>query len=206
MNTGIQDTWLLGWKLERVLKKAPRTTADLRGRAPSSPPSWASARDSTKQYPPRPKKACRDSIATPVEFRTKKCRWANIPLKLRSNFFAGDRAPGTPGEDATSKPVRLFDFSGPAFRFSVHSSHWRAATQNRSGDINAVTSSHLDPPKICPPTPRSSWTQRAFRRNPRRALDEIYAHPDPTRLWTGLEQVFAGDLRTYLAISAEVDG
>ena len=149
MNTGIQDAYNLGWKLERVLKGAPDSLLDTYGEE-RLPVAANVLGLSTKLY-----KAIsaateegmrRDAIALQLGISYKEMSLSQHAAETQMKLSAGDRAPDAPGEDANGKPVRLFDyFRGPHFTLLRIASSDDATNEIKSREIKQVNISKVRP-------------------------------------------------------------
>src|ERR1700722_1362469 len=120
MNTGIQDAYNLGWKLERVLRGAPDSLLDSYEEE-RLPVAAAVLGYSTKLYKvisATDENQRRDAIGLQLGISYKEMSLSQHSAETQLKLSAGDRAPDAPGEDANGKSVRLFDyFRGPHFTF-----------------------------------------------------------------------------------------
>jgi 2-polyprenyl-6-methoxyphenol hydroxylase-like FAD-dependent oxidoreductase len=130
MNTGIQDAYNLGWKLEKVLRGAP--DALLNTYEEERLPVAANVLGiSTKLYRQisvdSEERLRRDAVTLQLGITYREMslsrRSGDVELKIAS----GDRAPDAPGVNAENVPMRLFDiFRGPHFtllRLFPHNHH-----------------------------------------------------------------------------------
>jgi 2-polyprenyl-6-methoxyphenol hydroxylase-like FAD-dependent oxidoreductase len=119
MNTGIQDAYNLGWKLESVLKGAPEELLDTyeEERFPVAANVLGLSTKLYRQITQDGEDRLRGDAATLQLGITYKAmslshRWGDVSLRVSP----GDRTPDAPGLTDDGKPVRLFDaFRGPQF-------------------------------------------------------------------------------------------
>ncbi|MEV6672208.1 FAD-dependent monooxygenase [Streptomyces sp. NPDC051162] len=121
LNTGVQDAYNLGWKLEAVLRGAPGTVLDSYDteRVPVaahvlslSTRQNAADRAAGSGLTPRGSETLQLNIAYRESPLTQERR-RQVP---EDGLHAGDRAPDAPCHDVAGAPVRLFDaFRGPHF-------------------------------------------------------------------------------------------
>jgi 2-polyprenyl-6-methoxyphenol hydroxylase-like FAD-dependent oxidoreductase len=144
MNTGIQDAYNLGWKLERVLKGAPDSLLDTYEEE-RVPVAAAVLGYSTKLYKvisATDENQRRDAIGLQlgISYKEMSLSQQSASADTQIKLSAGDRAPDAPGEGADGKPMRLFDlFRGPHFTLlRIHPSDV-ATTAITSSDIKQVT-------------------------------------------------------------------
>jgi hypothetical protein len=121
MNTGIQDSYNLGWKLERVLNGAPDSLLDTyeEERLPVAANVLGLSTKLHKAIAVGNEEGMRrDAIALQLGITYKEMSLSQHSGDTQIKLSAGDRAPDAPGEGASGKPVRLFDyFRGPHFTF-----------------------------------------------------------------------------------------
>jgi 2-polyprenyl-6-methoxyphenol hydroxylase-like FAD-dependent oxidoreductase len=141
MNTGIQDAYNLGWKLERVLKGAPDSLLDSYEEE-RLPVAAAVLGYSTKLYKvisATDENQRRDAIGLQLGISYKEMSLSQHSADTQLRLSPGDRAPDAPGEDANGKPVRLFDyFRGPHFSFLRINPTDAATSEINSNDIKQL--------------------------------------------------------------------
>jgi 2-polyprenyl-6-methoxyphenol hydroxylase-like FAD-dependent oxidoreductase len=204
MNTGIQDAYNLGWKLERVLKGAPDSLLDTYEEE-RLPVAAGVLGLSTRLY-----KAIsastdegmrRDDIALQLGISYKEMSLSQHSAETQIKLFAGDRAPDAPGEDANGSPVRLFDFfRGPHFTLLCVRPSEAATARINPGDIKQVAVFPSRPAENLP-TVSAIFVDSAgyFAEIYGGASDEfMLIRPDGYIGWIGNKSSLA-ELRTYLA-------
>ncbi|WP_263355396.1 FAD-dependent monooxygenase [Acidicapsa acidisoli] len=120
MNTGIQDAYNLGWKLESVLKGAPEALLDTyeEERLPVAANVLGL---STKLYRQitaagEEDKVRRDAVTLQLGITYKEMSLSETASGAVLKVASGDRAPDAPGLNAAGEAIRLFDFlRGPHF-------------------------------------------------------------------------------------------
>ena len=204
MNTGIQDAYNLGWKLERVLKGAPDSLLETyeEERLPVAAGVLGLSTRLYKAISASTEEGMRrDDIALQLGISYKEMSLSQHAAETQIKLFAGDRAPDAPGEDATGKPVRLFDFfRGPHFTFLCIRPSEAATARISSGDIKQVAVFPSRPAENLP-TDSAIFVDSAghFAEIYGGASDEfMLIRPDGYIGWIGNKSSLA-DLRTYLA-------
>jgi 2-polyprenyl-6-methoxyphenol hydroxylase-like FAD-dependent oxidoreductase len=142
MNTGIQDSYNLGWKLERVLNGAPDSLLDTyeEERLPVAANVLGLSTKLYKAISASTAEALRrDDIALQLGISYKEMSLSQHSANTQIKLSAGDRAPDAPGEDASGKPVRLFEyFRGLRFTLlRIHPSE-AANAEIKSRDIKQL--------------------------------------------------------------------
>lgn len=119
MNTGIQDAYNLGWKLESALGGAPDALLDTyeEERLPvAAHVLGLSTRLFRQVSTAEEEKVRRDAVTLQLGITYKAMSLSKTAGNVALKVSAGDRAPDAPGLDAAGKSVRLFDFfRGPHF-------------------------------------------------------------------------------------------
>ncbi len=118
MNTGIQDAYNLGWKLEAVLKGASDALLDTyeEERLPVAASVLGISSRLYKQIADGEEKTRRDAVTLQLGISYKEMSLSTTAADVTLNLSSGDRAPDAPGLDASGNKVRLFDFfRGPQF-------------------------------------------------------------------------------------------
>jgi 2-polyprenyl-6-methoxyphenol hydroxylase-like FAD-dependent oxidoreductase len=119
MNTGIQDAYNLGWKLESVLKGAPEELLDTyeEERLPVAASVLGLSTKLHRQIAgDGEEKMRRDAVTLQLGITYKEMSLSQSWGELGLSIASGDRAPDAPGVDAAGMPMRLFDaFRGPHF-------------------------------------------------------------------------------------------
>lgn len=119
MNTGIQDAYNLGWKLERALKGAPDTLLDTyeEERLPvAAEVLGISSRLYKNLLSEVEKSKQRDASTLQLGITYSQSSLSRTVGNSVLRIAAGDRAPDAPGIDASGKAVRIFDLlRGPQF-------------------------------------------------------------------------------------------
>jgi len=118
MNTGIQDAYNLGWKLDAVLKGAPDTLLNTyeEERLPVAANVLGISSKLYKQIAGDDEKMRRDAVTLQFGITYKEMSLSQKSGDVTLNLSSGDRAPDAPGLDADGKAVRLFDlFREPQF-------------------------------------------------------------------------------------------
>ena len=119
MNTGIQDAYNLGWKLESVLKGAPEELLDTyeEERLPVAASVLGLSTKLHRQITGAgEEKMRRDAVTLQLGITYKEMSLSQSSGEVGLRLSSGDRAPDAPGVDAAGKPMRLFDaFRGPHF-------------------------------------------------------------------------------------------
>jgi 2-polyprenyl-6-methoxyphenol hydroxylase-like FAD-dependent oxidoreductase len=119
MNTGIQDAYNLGWKLNSVLHGAPAALLDTYDEE-RLPVAASVLGISTKLHRQMTgdgeEKLRRDAVTLQLGITYKEMSLSERSGDVHLKIASGDRAPDAPGLDAHGKPMRLFDvFRGPQF-------------------------------------------------------------------------------------------
>ncbi|WP_174240883.1 FAD-dependent oxidoreductase [Granulicella sp. S190] len=119
MNTGIQDAYNLGWKLESVLRGAPDALLDTyeEERLPVAASVLGLSTKLHRQITGNgEEKLRRDAVTLQLGITYKEMSLSKRSGDVNLKIAAGDRAPDAPGLDLEGKPIRLFDvFRGPQF-------------------------------------------------------------------------------------------
>jgi 2-polyprenyl-6-methoxyphenol hydroxylase-like FAD-dependent oxidoreductase len=119
MNTGIQDSYNLGWKLGAVLQGAPEALLDTyeEERLPVAANVLGVSSRLYKQISSEgEEKIRRDSVTLQLGITYKAMSLSVTQGQPSLKISAGDRAPDAPGLDGSGKSIRLFDlFRGPHF-------------------------------------------------------------------------------------------
>jgi hypothetical protein len=118
MNTGIQDAYNLGWKLERVLRGAPDALLDTyeEERLPVAANVLGISSKLYKQIAKDEAALRRDAITLQLGITYKEMSLSASAPGVTLSLSPGDRAPDAPGLDADGTAIRLFDlFRGPQF-------------------------------------------------------------------------------------------
>jgi 2-polyprenyl-6-methoxyphenol hydroxylase-like FAD-dependent oxidoreductase len=119
MNTGIQDTYNLGWKLENVLRGAPASLLDTyeEERLPVAASVLGISSKLYKQISSQSdERLRRDAVTLQLGISYKEMSLSQRSGDVQLKISAGDRAPDAPGQSAAGEPMRLFDvFRGPHF-------------------------------------------------------------------------------------------
>ncbi len=204
MNTGIQDAYNLGWKLERVLKGAPDSLLDTyeEERLPVAAGVLGLSTKLHKSIAAGTDEGIRrDAIALQLGITYKEMSLSLHSAGTQFKLSAGDRAPDAPGEDANGKPIRLFDyFRGPHFTvLRIHPSD-AATTEVKSRDIKQVS---IVPSRsgVNSPSDSAVFVDSAahFADAYGGASDEfILVRPDGYIAWTG-NKFSLPEVRTYMA-------
>jgi len=119
MNTGIQDAYNLGWKLESVLGGAPDALLDTyeEERLPvAAHVLGLSTRLFRQVSTAEEEKVRRDAVTLQLGITYKAMSLSTMAGNVSFKISAGDRAPDAQGLDAAGNATRLFDlFRGPHF-------------------------------------------------------------------------------------------
>jgi 2-polyprenyl-6-methoxyphenol hydroxylase-like FAD-dependent oxidoreductase len=118
MNTGIQDAYNLGWKLDAVLKGAPDSLLDTyeEERLPVAANVLGISTQLYRQISSDEASLRRDAITLQLGITYKEMSLSQKAGDVKLNLSPGDRAPDATGLDNTGKPIRLFDcFRGAHF-------------------------------------------------------------------------------------------
>jgi 2-polyprenyl-6-methoxyphenol hydroxylase-like FAD-dependent oxidoreductase len=118
MNTGIQDAYNLGWKLEGVLKGTPDALLDTyeEERLPVAANVLGISTKLYRQIAGDDEKMRRDAVTLQLGITYKEMSLSKRAGDVTLNLSSGDRAPDATGLDSSGKAVRLFDFfRGPQF-------------------------------------------------------------------------------------------
>ena len=115
LNTSVQDSYNLGWKLAARAGRRDRSAADLRRGAPPDRRRHAGPRDQAaaggphrRRHPPRPRRRSSSISAIPSS-------------RLAHGPNAGNRAPDAPVRGAAGQPTRLFNlFQGTHWTLLVY--------------------------------------------------------------------------------------
>ena len=202
MNTGIQDAYNLGWKLERVLRGAPDSLLDSYEEE-RLPVAAAVLGYSTKLYKvisATDENQRRDAIGLQLGISYKEMSLSQHSAETQLKLSAGDRAPDAPGEDANGKSVRLFDyFRGPHFTFLRIGP---ASASPSNFDSPAIKQVSISPTR---PTGNSRGDSTVFVDSAGHFADAyggapdefILLRPDGYIAWIGNKSSFP-ELRSYL--------
>jgi 2-polyprenyl-6-methoxyphenol hydroxylase-like FAD-dependent oxidoreductase len=119
MNTGIQDAYNLGWKLESVFTGAPQSLLDTYEEE-RLPVAASVLGISTKLYKrisgESEESLRRDAVTLQLGISYKEMSLSEQSGDVRLKLSPGDRAPDAPGLNPEGRPGRLFDhFRGPQF-------------------------------------------------------------------------------------------
>lgn len=118
MNTGIQDAYNLGWKLEAVLKGASDSLLDTyeEERLPVAANVLGISTKLYRQIPAEDDGMRRDAVTLQLGITYKDMSLSRKSADAALRLASGDRAPDALGEDNRGNAVRLFDyFRGPHF-------------------------------------------------------------------------------------------
>ena len=118
MNTGIQDAYNLGWKLNAVLAGAPASLLDTyeEERLPIAAWLLGATTQLHRQVFQANADLHRDDQFLQLALNYRGSSLAQGDASLSTTLQPGDRAPDSPLQDHLGKPVRLFDlFQGPHF-------------------------------------------------------------------------------------------
>ncbi len=119
MNTGIQDAYNLGWKLDSVLRGAPDTLLDTyeEERLPVAANVLGLSTKLYRQVTTEgEEKIRRDAVTLQLGITYKAMSLSQTVEGAKLRIASGDRAPDAPGLNAKGEAVRLFDlFRGPQF-------------------------------------------------------------------------------------------
>ena len=119
MNTGIQDAYNLGWKLESVLNGAPEKLLGTyeEERLPVAANVLGISTKLHRQISgDGDEKLRRDAVTLQLGITYKEMSLSGQSGEVRLKISSGDRAPDAPGLSAEGLPMRLFDvFRGPQF-------------------------------------------------------------------------------------------
>ena len=119
MNTGIQDAYNLGWKLESVCKGAPQSILDTyeEERLPVAANVLGISTKLYKQISGEGEESLRrDAVTLQLGISYKEMSLSEQSGGVRLKLSPGDRAPDAPGLNLEGLPRRLFDvFRGPQF-------------------------------------------------------------------------------------------
>jgi 2-polyprenyl-6-methoxyphenol hydroxylase-like FAD-dependent oxidoreductase len=119
MNTGIQDAYNLGWKLENVLQGAPGSLLDTyeEERLPVAANVLGISSKLYKQISGEGEERLRrDAVTLQLGISYKEMSLSRRSGDVQLKISSGDRAPDAPGLGAAGNPMRLFDvFRGPQF-------------------------------------------------------------------------------------------
>jgi 2-polyprenyl-6-methoxyphenol hydroxylase-like FAD-dependent oxidoreductase len=111
LNTGVQDAYNLGWKLAAVLGGAPDSLLD--SYEAERLPIAGSVLGLSKTLL-RERRAWRGSETQQLHLHYRGGPLADDTRAAPEKVRAGDRAPDAPGQDASGRPLRLFErFRGP---------------------------------------------------------------------------------------------
>lgn len=143
MNTGIQDAYNLGWKLENVLQGAPESLLDTyeEERLPVAANVLGISSKLYKQISGEgEEKLRRDAVTLQLGISYREMSLSRRSGDVRLKISSGDRAPDAPGLSAAGIPVRLFDvFRGPHFTLlRLFASEDAAASMNLPGRIKSM--------------------------------------------------------------------
>ena len=202
MNTGIQDAYNLGWKLERVLKGAQDSLLDTyeEERLPVAASVLGYSTKLHKVISATDENQRRDAIGLQLGISYKEMSLSQQSADTQLKLSAGDRAPDAPGEDSNGKPVRLFDlFRGPHLTLLRLDPSDAATTALNSCDIKQV-SVYKSRPAGNPPAGSTVFVDSVghFANAYGGAPDEfILIRPDGYIAWIGPKSSLP-DLRTYM--------
>lgn len=119
MNTGIQDAYNLGWKLESVLQGAPAELLDTyeEERLPVAAGVLGISTKLHRQISgDSEEKLRRDAVTLQLGITYREMSLSRRTGDVRLKIASGDRAPDAPGLSVEGRPMRLFDaFRGPQF-------------------------------------------------------------------------------------------
>jgi len=146
MNTGIQDAYNLGWKLDQALHGAPSELLDTyeEERMPvaasmlgiTSKLHRDSLRGDGKDLRRGP-----ETLQLGITYR--RSSLSRDERESPGSVWAGDRAPDAPCHDAAGRPVRLFDaFRGPHFTLLSFGSDSSRVVSEIARDYGAAVHAH----------------------------------------------------------------
>lgn len=118
MNTGIQDAYNLGWKIDAVFHGAPKALLDTyeEERLPVAASVLGISSKLYKQIAKDEPAQRRDAVTLQLGITYKEMSLSQTAGDITLPLSSGDRAPDAPGLDADGNTVRLFDyFRGPHF-------------------------------------------------------------------------------------------
>jgi 2-polyprenyl-6-methoxyphenol hydroxylase-like FAD-dependent oxidoreductase len=119
MNTGIQDAYNLGWKLNGVLQGAPDSLLDTyeEERLPVAANVLGISTKLHRQITgDGEERLRRDAVTLQLGITYKEMSLSERSGDVQLKIASGDRAPDAPGLDGHGTPMRLFDvFRGPQF-------------------------------------------------------------------------------------------
>ncbi len=202
MNTGIQDAYNLGWKMEKVLAGAPDALLDTyeEERLPVAAGVLGISTRLHRQMTAVGEQRLRRDAATlqlGISYREMSLSRSNGDVNLK--ISAGDRAPDAPGLDADGNPIRLFDvFRGPHFTLLRLFPEKHAKPSEVSGVrfVDVVASESIGDSQAAEPSFVDAFGHMAESYGGGQG-EYVLVRPDGYVGWTGL-QTSLTDLQAYL--------
>jgi hypothetical protein len=154
MNTGIQDAYNLGWKLDAVLKGAADALLNTyeEERLPVAANVLGLSSRLYKQIAVDEEAIRRDAVTLQLGITYKEMSLSQNAAGVTLHLSSGDRAPDAPGLDANGNPVRLFDFfRGPQFTLL------RLFANEDAGEDMVPGAKCVDVQRVTPQQNRTKW-------------------------------------------------